>query len=441
MPGRVKRRDPIELQIELALGPGVFIRDRACYSFVSSLEGVVAEINALLASDAARAAVLYETFLAGCREKAEELDDSSGSFNMFAKGMICRWVKARQQSGSDADETAATLLAWMDDDPYAFCYEVEGQLSEALDGRGQEAFDRVIRARYEATPATEGYDRRRWSGVLRAIYLARRDATAYHNLAEQSGLTPKDCFALATMVRSRKPALALDWVERGIQLDGTAPFGYRAGYELGQLRLELLAKLGRQDEAIEIAWAEFREHPSNCGFDDLMKMVPKAQRAAWREKALDAAQGADLHSVMDLLTETKESERLAELVRGVTDVDLENISHYATEAAGVMLDKSHPELAARLWCAQAFRIVDAGKSKYYDIALRNLDRARRCWLRAGGEREWAATVRQIRAEHFRKRGFMSAFERMAGGEKAESPPSFLERAKDRWGVNRRGRRS
>lgn len=436
MPGRMKKRDPMEVQIELALSPGHFIRERACYSFVSSLESVAGEIDDLLNVDAAGAALLYETFLAGCREKAEELDDSSGGFNMFAKDLICRWVKARQRSGAGADETAATLLAWMDDDPYAFCYEIEGQLSRALDGRGREAFERVIRSRYETIPVSEDYDRRRWSGVLRAIYLAGRNAAAYQRLAEQSGLTPKDCLALAGMLSSRKPVLALEWVERGIQLDDTAPFGHRAGYDLGQLRLELLTRLGREGEAVEIAWKEYREHPSTRAFGDLMKRAPRAQRAAWREKALDAAQGADLHSAMELLTEVKERERLAVLVRGVTDIDLETLSHYATEPAAVMLDKSHPELAARLWRAQALRIVDAGKSKYYDIAVRNLARARRCWLRAGLESEWEATVRQMRTEHFRKHGLMGAFERLAKGEKAEEQPSFLDRAKQRWGVKR-----
>jgi hypothetical protein len=48
MPGRLKKRDPMELQIELALSPGIFIRDRACYSFVSRLEGVAAEMEALI---------------------------------------------------------------------------------------------------------------------------------------------------------------------------------------------------------------------------------------------------------------------------------------------------------------------------------------------------------------------------------------------------------
>lgn len=128
-------------------------------------------------------------------------------------------------------------------------------------------------------------------------------------------------------------------------------------------------------------------------------------------------------------------------VSSLEGVDLENLSHYATEPVAVMLDKTHPELAARLWSAQALRIVDAGKSKYYDIAAGNLQRARRCWLRAGLAAEWEASVRQIRAGHFRKRSFIRAFERVANGEEAEEPPSFLERAKDRWGVHRRGGRS
>ena len=169
---RRNRPDPLEQQIELALSPGLFIRYRACFSFVSGLEGVAAGIDALLMTDPGRATGLYETFLAGCREKAEELDDSSGSFNQFAKDLVCRWVKSRQASGADAGETAATLLLWMDDDPYAFCYEIEGQVTKALDKPELAAFEHLIRARFETTPAVEEYDRRRWGDVLRAIYVA-----------------------------------------------------------------------------------------------------------------------------------------------------------------------------------------------------------------------------------------------------------------------------
>ena len=440
MPRRMIRRDPIENEIELALSPGEFIRDRACFSFVSSLQAVAIQIELLLKTDSARAAGLYEIFLVGCREKAEELDDSSGSFGQFAKDLICRWIKARQKAGAGPDDTAATLLVWMDNDPYAFCYQIEKAVAEAFDKAGLAAFESLIRSRFEAIPSEERFDRRRWSDVLCAIYLAQRNPVAYEALAEQTGLDARDCMALATIFVSRKPDVALAWVDRGIDLERTTPHGSGAGYDLGRLQRELLTRLGRGDEALDAAWVEYRKNPSKFSFDDLMKVVPKADRAAWREKALNAAKGADLHSVMELLVETKETVRLAELVRDTTDVALESISHYATKPAAMKLEKPHPELAARLWRAQAMRIVDAGKSKYYEAAAANLERARRCYVRAGRVAEWEDAVHQIRADHHRKTAFMAVFESVAAGDGRQLPPSFLERAKDRWGVGREGGR-
>src|SRR5579863_778951 len=99
MSKRVTRRDPVESEIELALSPGDYIRDRTCISFVSSLEEMAARIEQLQKTDPARATGLYESFLAGCKEKAEELDDSSGSFGQFARELICHWIQATQTSG------------------------------------------------------------------------------------------------------------------------------------------------------------------------------------------------------------------------------------------------------------------------------------------------------------------------------------------------------
>ncbi len=375
-----------------------------------------------------RAAGLYEIFLAGCREKGEELDDSSGSFGQFAKDLICRWIKARQGAGAGADETAATLLAWMDNDPFSFCYEIEKAVAESFDKAGLAAFEGLIRARFEAIPAGATYGRRRWSDVLRAIYVAERNPAAYEALAEHAGIDARDCLALATIFVSRKADLALAWVDRGIDLERTAARTSGAGYHLSRLRRELLTRLGRGDEAIEDAWAEYRKSPSKLSFDDLMAVAPKATRAAWREKALDAAKGADLDSVMESMVETKEVERLAELVRVTNDVALENLSHHTTEPAARKLEKPHPELAARLWRAQAMRIVDAGKSKYYEAAAANLERARRCYVCAGLVAEWEDSARQIRADHYRKTAFMAEFESVAAGAGHQVPPSFLERA-------------
>ena len=82
--------------MEMALDPGAFIGYGECFSFVGGLEEVAAGIGKLTRTDPIRAAALYETFLAGCYEKADELDDSSGSFGQFVGDLIRGWIKARQ---------------------------------------------------------------------------------------------------------------------------------------------------------------------------------------------------------------------------------------------------------------------------------------------------------------------------------------------------------
>lgn len=437
--------DPFERAIELALHPAEFIPDRACFSFVNGVEEIAARIAKLKQSDPARAITLYETFLAGCYEKVGELDDSSGGFGQFVADLYCGWIEARQAAGADPDATAVQLLAWMDDDPYGFCHQLEKDAVQVFNKAGLGAFERQIRARFDAAaaikPASGGslrsspeYARRRWSETLRTLYLAQKNVQAYVALAEETGLSPQDCHALATLLLARrKPADALAWVERGLAIDEKTAHGFMAAHDLAKLKRVLLTKLGRGGEALEAAWAAYRQHPRKDTYDELMKFVPKPERSVWHEKALDAAQGTDLSDGIQLLLQTKELERLAQLVDRSQDDALEGISHYATEPAAKKLEKTRPDLAARLWRAQGMRIVSAKKSKYYDAALANFERARRCFEKADLNAEWEKTVHQVRAEHRRKTGFMPGFEEIVAGSGPSQKPSFLARAKARWG--------
>ncbi len=77
--------------------------------------------------------------------------------------------------------------------------------------------------------------------------------------------------------------------------------------------------------------------------------------------------------------------------------------------------------------------MDGKKSKYYDAALVNFERARDCYQRAGLVGDWEQTVRQVSAAHFRKSAFIGEFQKLAAGAKRGERPSFLEVAKQRWG--------
>ena len=147
----------------------------------------------------------------------------------------------------------------------------------------------------------------------------QRDLRAYVTLAEQTGVEPEDCLAVAKLIAAQNPDEALAWTERGRALDREKHFRSTAGYDLEKLHRELLTRLGRQHEALEAAWAEYRQHPSKFTYDDLMKFVPETERREWHNRALNAAEGADLHSQLELFIETGETERLAALVGSSTD--------------------------------------------------------------------------------------------------------------------------
>ncbi len=86
---KARRGDPIESAMEAAFEPGAFIPWAEAAGFVSGLERVQQEIEKLVRSEPLRAVRLYETFIAGCNEKAEEIDDSDGELGMFAGGLHC----------------------------------------------------------------------------------------------------------------------------------------------------------------------------------------------------------------------------------------------------------------------------------------------------------------------------------------------------------------
>jgi len=95
-PRKRKQIDPIDKAIEVALSPGSFISYNASWSFVDDVQGVANDIGKIIKKEPQRAAKLYETFIATCHEKADEIDDSSGNFGMLVEDLFCGWIQARQ---------------------------------------------------------------------------------------------------------------------------------------------------------------------------------------------------------------------------------------------------------------------------------------------------------------------------------------------------------
>jgi hypothetical protein len=135
---------------------------------------------------------------------------------------------------------------------------------------------------------------------------------------------------------------------------------------------------------------------------------------------------------MELCVETREIELLAGRVDAAAVADLEGISHYFTEKAAMALERQHGLSAAKLRCAMATRILDAGKSKYYDAALDHLRIARDLYSKHGQEPMWQSVVARVRENHRRKQGFIASFEEIVAGGSRPATQSFEARVRSRW---------
>lgn len=446
-PTKRKQIDPMETAIEAALSPGRFISYNAAWSFVEDVEGVADDISKIIREEPERAARLYELFIAACHEKADEIDDSSGNFGMLVEELFQGWTKARQGANFDADETAISLLSWMEDDPYGFCHDLDREVGKVLDKKGLEAFIRQIRAKLEPAPIQDDeekrfsdYKSRRWGGVLKTLLAAQRNVDAYIALCDEIGLEAKDCLTLAKIYKSRRrPEDALVWVERGVKIARADSRTSYQEHELSELKRVLLAKIGQVEDALQSAWSEFEAHPSTFTYKELMRYVSPKEKTDWHQKAMAASEKGDLSSQIELWLKHKEYERLVSLLNRTTGDELEDLSHYSTEPLARKLERAHPEISARIYRALCMRIVNAGKSKYYDAALGHIEYAKKCYLKAGLDADWQTVVADVRKKHFRKKGFMAGFENIVADAPRHVEPPFLERAKARW--SRKSKRS
>ena len=439
-PAKRKQIDPIEKVIEAALSPGCFISYNAAWSFVEDVQGVANDIGKIIRKEPARAARLYEIFIAACHEKAEEIDDSSGDFGTLVEDLFLSWIKARQAANLDPNETARSLLSWMEDDPYGFCNDLDRAAVKMLDKKGLESFVRLVRSQFETASNQDekekrlsGYARRRWGGALKTLLAAQRNVDAYIALCEQTEIEAKDCKTIAEMYRSRRrPEDALSWIERGLEMTRSDRRQSHEEYGLREFKRVLLAKLGRPGDALQSAWSEYEADPSTFTYKELMRYVPAKEKKAWHQKAMTASEKGELSSQIELWLEKKEIDRLVSRLHKAADEELEALSHYLTEPLARKLERSHPAISARVYRALCMRIVNAGKSKYYGAALYNIECAKKCYTKAGLYADWQAVVADVRNRHFRKKGFMAGFEDIVAGAPMHVEPPFLERAKARW---------
>lgn len=113
--------------------------------------------------------------------------------------------------------------------------------------------------------------------TLKAIYESLADVPSYAALCGKLGFSPRDCERLAKLeMPNQHWAQALEWVEKGMALEPTRNWHNECSHSLKQLKPEILGQLGRTEDALAAAWAEYQESPNEFAYEKLMRHVPEA---------------------------------------------------------------------------------------------------------------------------------------------------------------------
>jgi tetratricopeptide (TPR) repeat protein len=440
-----KKSDPLISELERALDLGEFISYNRSWDFVRSLEDVKHKIDSLVKDgQAERAVSLYEIYLSGCYEKADEIDDSGGDLGMFFEELFCAWINARQKAKYYSEETVQNILRWMDNDNYGFCYEIERDMVKVLNKESVKLFEAAIKSRFEQAFSAVlpkknqrvfdyPWDVRKNVSILKVIYVELKNTDDYLALCKKTGTSPTDCENIANIFKvKRKYQNALSWVEKGLNLEKEGNWGNQSSFGLTGLQQDLLNKLGRRKDAFDLAWIEFKKHPSNLSYETLMKFVDKKDVELWHQKAIGKAKDASLSGFIDICVKTKEWDKLAKHIFSTDAEQLEELSHYTPERAAKGLANKHGLAAAKIYSALGMRILNEGKSKYYQYALEHFQKVRKFYKKAGRDHLWLDVVERVQRKHSRKYSFIPDFEKIVAGQTLKKPETFEKRALKRW---------
>ena len=268
---------------------------------------------------------------------------------------------------------------------------------------------------------------------LKVIYAESKNTNAYLALCEKTGTSPTDCENIANIFRmKRKYQDALSWIDKGLKLEEKGNWGNQSSFGLTGLKQDLLNKLGCKEDALDLAWAEYKKHPSNLSYEKLMEFVDKKDVKRWHQKALGKAQNVSLSGFIEICTKTKEWDKLAEHISSIDTQLLEELSHYTTQRAAKGLAKKHNLAAAIIYSALGMRIIKKGKSKYYHYALEHFRKACKLYEKSGRNQLWIDLVERVRKDHSRKYSFIGDFEEIVDRRPQKRPEPFETRALKRW---------
>ena len=268
--------------------PG-FIDWRDVGTFAGNIDQVAEALAELLKPDTAPMLVeLAEYAIERVEHAMEQVDDSNGEIG----GIVCRLgemhLKACRMAKPDAVALAERLFRLETTLPFGLCSFDAATYRSALGKKGLQRYRELAEAEWcKITPRSEekSHDAHRFA-ITRIM---ERLAEASGDIDELVAIKSKDLSSsyrylgiAEILAKAGRADESLEWAERGL-----TAFTDRPHNDLRDFLAAIYLKRGRKDEALQLTWVQFEEHPGLETFKKLHHVAGKLGiRPAQSERAL-----------------------------------------------------------------------------------------------------------------------------------------------------------
>jgi len=278
--------------IELALDPGGFLDYHDMPSYARDGDEVIDHIEDLRRDGHAEAAIELSEYALKAAERAmNSMDDSDG----YMRGILDRLqeihLHACTAAKPDPVALAQKLFAWEMRSEWEVFFGAAEAYSKVLGADGLDAYRKLAEAEWAKVPMRSPSSResREFGRHFRITHimetLARLSGDVEALVAVMSrDLSSAYCFLriAETCKEAGQNEKALEWAERGLRA-----FPSRTDARLREFVAEEYHRRRRHQEAVQLIWANFLDHPDLEGYKNLAKHAKRAKNwDAWHERAL-----------------------------------------------------------------------------------------------------------------------------------------------------------
>jgi tetratricopeptide (TPR) repeat protein len=245
------------------------------------------------------------------------------------------------------------------------------------------------------------YERTRITSWLKEIADTLGDVDEYITLveSEQQGQVEAVPVARRLLAAGRLPE-ALAYLEKC-----TSRFASSESSDYPKLKSQILAALGRKDEAIEILWQEFADYPSMFRFEPILALTPNEDKAEAHQRAAALAEShRSPEQAAHYLVQINELDRAARLVQQRLG-EISGAFYSIVAEVAQALAQSHPLQAWNLYRILLLDVLSRAHSKAYHHAVDYLACMEELAQKANIQSQQAEFVQSLRQTHGRKTSF------------------------------------